>query len=320
MSGDHPKNLSTITKKLWPRFISGLSLVICLGAIATVYQTFHTINWPLVWTNINHIPLGQVGLALIFVGYSYGAIACYDLLAFRYIQRHLALWKIIFAGLMTYSISPNVGFAFLSGSVLRYRLYRQWKVSNLDIAKIIAFTNISLWVGLIPLAGFTFFLSDIQFPEIIDNSFKQFSTRQFGLFLLVLSGLYLILIVVLRQPIQWRTYQFQFPDWQLTLQQITIFTLDWGFAALTLHFLLGNPLAFPSFFGIYIIAMVLGLISTVPGGLGVFETVITFCLKTEQSQENILATLIVFRCLYYFLPFAIAVFALLSFEIRQRIT
>ncbi|MGB2923826.1 MAG: lysylphosphatidylglycerol synthase domain-containing protein, partial [Limnothrix sp.] len=294
-------------KKVWQRLLSTLSLVICGLAIAAVYQGLKNTNWLLVWADLQDIKPLQLAQALLFVAGSYGAIACYDVLAFRYIECQLALSKIIFAGLITYSISPNVGFAFLSGGVLRYRIYRQWQVSNFDIAKIIAFTNFSLWVGLIPITGFVFVATEFSLPEAIAESFPSISPPELGILLLVISGLYLLIVNYIKKPFEIKNAQIKLPSLGLTLQQIIVFSLDWGFAAGTLYFLLGNPLSFPFFFGIYVIAMVAGLISTVPGGLGVFETVMLFFLESLQPKEEILATLIVFRCLYYFLPFTIAV-------------
>ncbi len=317
--GIKPK-LQSRRSKIWQRILSGLSLLICLVAIAAVYQGLKDTDWPLVWANLNQISLGKLALTLIFVACSYGAIACYDVLAFRYIRQKLALRKIMFAGLITYAISPNVGFAFLSGGVLRYRLYRHWQISNLAIAKIIAFTNASLWVGLIPIAGFVFVITEFSLPEALgDSSFLLISPPELGVIFLGIAAIYVLIVRYVPQPLRWRQYSLELPSLQLTLQQITVFVFDWGFAALALHFLLGNPIKFPFFFGVYVIAMVMGLISSIPGGLGVFETVIIFFLEPLQTQENMLAALIVFRCLYYFLPFTIAVFSLIGFEVRQRV-
>ncbi|WP_030007213.1 lysylphosphatidylglycerol synthase domain-containing protein [Picosynechococcus sp. NKBG042902] len=298
-------------------FLSGISLVICAVAVGVIWQEFRRIDWPLVWENLNHLSGAQLGLASFFVVCSYGAIANYDLLAFRYLQRTLDAYKIAFTGLITYAISPNVGFAFLSGSMLRYRLYRQWQVSHLEIAQVIAFTNLSLWVGLLPISGIIFTIFEFPLPTGIQLPFFAQSLQGFGILCLGISALYVLGSWVFKKPLQWRNYQFKFPSLKLSLQQVLVFSLDWGFAALALHSLLAPPLNYPVFFGVYVLAMVAGLVSTIPGGLGIFETVILFFLQDTQPEEVILATLIVFRGLYYLLPFAIAVAALLLFEYRQ---
>lgn len=309
---------SSQKRKVGQRIFSGLSLIICLLAISVIIREFRSIQWRDVFANINHISPLEMGVALLFVTCSYGAIACYDILAFRYIQKQLALYKIAFAGLITYSISPNVGFAFLSGSVLRYRLYRQWDISNFDIAKIIAFTNFNLWVGLIPITGLVFSFNYFPLPEAINLPFVEESLQDLGWLLLIISAVYLLGSIFIRKPLQWKDYQLQFPSLQVSIQQVLIFALDWGFAALALFYLLKLPISYPFLFGVYVIAMISGLVSTIPGGLGIFETVILLFFSHLQNPEILLATLIVFRGLYYLLPFAIAVFSLTLFEFWQN--
>lgn len=317
-----PSSVTAGKMDWWRRLMTGLSFGVCALAIAAVYHGLKDTDWGLVWRDLRGISPWDLGQAMIFVACSYGAIAWYDILAFRYIERTLARRKIAFAGLITYAISPNVGFAFLSGSVLRYRLYRHWQISPLDIAKVIAFTNLSLWIGLIPITGLVFTFTDFTIPPAIAQQLPSLSPGAIGILLLSVSAIYLAyLALISRQKTVWRwqNFAFKLPSLALTYQQILVFALDWGFAALTLYFLLGEPLNYFSFFGIYVVAMVLGLVSTVPGGLGVFETTIIYFLAVEQSPEKTLATLIVFRCLYYFLPFVLAVIALLGFEARQQI-
>ncbi|WP_051352918.1 UPF0104 family protein [Picosynechococcus sp. NKBG15041c] len=299
------------------RLLPGLSVCICAIATVIIWREFRRINWGLVWESLNNLSMVQLGIACFFILCSYGAISNYDLLAFRYIKKRLSPWKIAFAGLITYAISPNVGFAFLSGSMLRYRLYRQWHISNIEIAQIIAFTNLNLWVGLLPVSGLIFALFEFSLPTAIELPFFSHSLQGFGIFCLGMSSLYALGTVMLTKPLRWHNYHFQFPSLGISLQQILIFSLDWGFAALALHGLLDAPIAYPAFFGIYVLAMVAGLISTIPGGLGIFETVMLFFLQSTQTEEVILATLIVFRVLYYLLPFSIAVTALLWFEYWQ---
>lgn len=307
----------TAQRTLAQRILSGVSVLICVLAIGIIFREFRATNWHDVFENLHHISRLEIGIALFFVLCSYGAIACYDVLAFEYINKKLAVQKITFASLITYSISPNVGFAFLSGSMLRYRLYRQWQISNFDIAQIIAFTNFNLWVGLIPISGLVLSFSSFSLPDIIRLPLLVKSLESFGGILLIMSGIYLGLSYWLRKPLTWKQYQIQFPSLAISIKQIIIFGLDWGFAALALYYLLELPIDYPFFFGAYVVAMIAGLISTIPGGLGIFETVILFFFVPLKSQEVILATLIVFRSLYYFLPFAIAVAALLGFEFWQ---
>ena len=294
-------------------------MIICLFAIGVVIREFNGTDWKTVLGNLNRISTVKLGQALFFVISSYGAIACYDILAFRYLKKTLVISKIIFAGLINYAISPNIGMSFLTGSFLRYRIYSQWQISAFDITKIIAFTNFNLWIGMIPLAGIVLTFTNLILPFGVNLVLFQNNLHILGITFLIISLIYLSLTIFIRKEIYWKKYRLQLPSFILSLAQILVFTLDWGFAAFALYYLLDLPISYPYFLGIYIMAMLSGLVSTIPGGLGIFEAVMVFFLESMQTKEILLSNLLVFRCLYYFFPFAIAVLALIIFEMRQNL-
>ncbi len=68
--------------------------------------------------------------------------------------------------------------------------------------------------------------------------------------------------------------------------------------------------------GVFLASFSLALLSHAPGGLGVLE--VTFlAAMPELATADVLAALIVFRVLYLLLPFALAIFVVLGFEIGQ---
>jgi uncharacterized membrane protein YbhN (UPF0104 family) len=56
------------------------------------------------------------------------------------------------------------------------------------------------------------------------------------------------------------------------------------------------------FFGSYLLAQIAGIISNVPGGLGVFETVLLLLISPPIAADQLLGALLVYRVVYYFLP------------------
>ncbi len=80
----------------------------------------------------------------------------------------------------------------------------------------------------------------------------------------------------------------------------------------------GSPLGFVHFLEIYLLAQRGGLISQVPGGLGVFESVFLLLLPTEVAAPRVMGALIVCRGVYYLLPLMVATVALGLEEILRR--
>ena len=305
--------------KFFPLLSSTLGLGILALAIWMIAIQLQEYRLQDVLAGIEGVSGWQVVGAMLLTSLSYGAISGYDLLAFRYIRHALNPLKIAFAGSVTYAISPNVGFAFFTGGALRYRLYSPWNVPALDIAKVIAFSNLSLWMGIFAIAGAVFSLAPPPLPPQL--TIPLGSLPSLGMVFLAICALYLAIATLVRAPFTVGGHTFRLPSLQLALGQIAIFGCDWGCAAAALYLLLDLPASvpFPQFFSVYVVGLGLGLLSTVPGGLGVFETIVLFFLAPYADEPTILARLLVFRSIYYFLPFAIAVAGLGGYELRRSV-
>jgi uncharacterized membrane protein YbhN (UPF0104 family) len=146
------------------------------------------------------------------------------------------------------------------------------------------------------------------------------SVRCIGIVFLLLVATYLLGSSVSRQPLKIRGQEFWLPSFKLSLAQTVISSLDWILAATVLFTLLPatTHLSYPGFLGIYLLAMIAGVVSKVPGGLGVFETVILLLLSPQVSAAAVLGSLLAYRGVYYLLPFAVATGLLGFYEICQR--
>ncbi|KKJ00402.1 putative bifunctional lysylphosphatidylglycerol flippase/synthetase [Prochlorothrix hollandica] len=304
-----------------------LGLVIFALALSSIRPIVADYANPEAWQGVVVPRTSQMLEAGLATCLSYGAIACYDFLAFAYVgyglDRPTLRPKILFAGLLTYTISPNLGFAFLSGGAIRYRFYGRWGVPPLAIAQVILFSNGTLWVGLCAVAGFTFWLEPIALPPALT---LPLDLAHLDRLCLGITAAYLCLCALGSRLRQWgspwiRTQAQYLPTLALAGGQILIFALDWGFAALGLYSLLNlaSVLSFGAFFGIYTLAMVAGLLSTVPGGLGVLETVMLYFLTdVGLDPPFILGRLLVFRGIYYWLPLGLAIVALGIYELKTH--
>ena len=80
----------------------------------------------------------------------------------------------------------------------------------------------------------------------------------------------------------------------------------------------GYNLDYPTFLAAYIFACLIGIASHAPGGLGVFEATILVALN-RLPYEQVLGALLIFRVIYYVLPFVLALVMLALNEIIRRI-
>ncbi len=99
------------------------------------------------------------------------------------------------------------------------------------------------------------------------------------------------------------------PSPGLSILQIVVSGLDWTLAAGVLYILLEPTpsFAFWDFLTVFLLAQISGLLSQVPGGLGVFESVVVMGLASVLPAYSVLASLLAYRLIYYLIPLAVAV-------------
>ena len=92
------------------------------------------------------------------------------------------------------------------------------------------------------------------------------------------------------------------------MAQIAVAVVDWVVAASVLYVLLPPraELSFLPFVALFVVAQLAGVSSHVPGGLGVFETVVLFASSGHAPAPDIVGALLVYRAIYYLCPLAVA--------------
>src|SRR5437016_719656 len=170
-------------------------------------------------------------VALTLAGYL--MMTGYDTLAFRYIRHPLPYRKIALASFIGYAFNNNVGLSGLVGGSLRYRLYNAWRLSAVEIAKVIAFYTITFWLGFVLLGGSLFIFAPPQVPASVHLPFN--SIRILGFVLLLPAIAYLTWAIVRRQPVRIRQWEFELPAPRLMIAQVLISGADWMIAAAVLY-------------------------------------------------------------------------------------
>ena len=130
---------------------------------------------------------------------------------------------------------------------------------------------------------------------------------------------YLLATVLRTRPLRLRRFELPLPSPAIALGQALMSAVDWALAGAVLYVLLPpSGLSFLQFLGAFLVAILLGMASHVPGGVGVFEGLMVLLLKPYLTSGQLLPALVVYRAVYYLLPLAVALIGLVADEVRQR--
>src|SRR5271163_3083452 len=90
----------------------------------------------------------QIVLAALFVAAGYFTLTFYDLFAVRAIGRNDIPYRVnALAAFTSYSIGHNVGASVFTGGAVRYRIYSNWGLNAIDVAKICFLAGLTFWLG-----------------------------------------------------------------------------------------------------------------------------------------------------------------------------
>ena len=294
-----------------------LGLTLFLAALWFLHRALSEYHYRDIAAEAHSVPALRLSISLLLMVLNYLVLTGYDVLAFRYVGRTLEYGRIAFVSFIGYAFSNNIGLSMLAGSSVRYRLYTSWGLSVLDVTKMVAFSTLTLWLGLLSVGGIAFVAEPIAVPSLL--GLPLVSARPLGLFFLSVTALYLVWCTASRKPLMIRQREIPLPSAGLSLAQIAVSSIDWLLAGSVLFVLLPHAdlSSLPHFYGAYFLAQVAGLVSQVPGGLGVFETVFLLLSPPGLTKSQIVGALLLYRGIYYLLPLIIAAVLLGSYELGR---
>ncbi|MEA3174511.1 MAG: phosphatidylglycerol lysyltransferase [Gammaproteobacteria bacterium] len=251
------------------------------------------------------IPTAKIWRAAILTCGGYGCLTLYDALAVRFAGARIPYPRVALISFMGYAIGHNVGLNTLSGGAIRYRAYSALGLSAKQIATIIGFGTVTFGLGAGVLLGLSL-LSNAGLSGSILHVHAWLAIAA-GCLLLCGVAAYVWLVCTRHAPLKFWRLEIPVPRPRFAFAQIGIGCIDLLCAAGVLFVLLPThaSISFAAFAGVYLIALAAGVISNVPGGIGVFEFVLLLLLP-QVPQDRMLGALVVYRSIYYFTPFIIA--------------
>lgn len=308
-------------KEILHKLAHFLPLILLVVAIAVVHHEIKIHNFHDISMEVRNTPLILIGLAIALTAVNYLVLAGYDALALRYTGHGgIGLPKILLTSLISYAISNNTGHAWAAGGSIRYRFYTAWGVPGWDILRISLFLGATYLVGVMTMG----FLVTLTLPADIRAHIQN---PQMVQWMMIVCGGFLAAywgaILFRRKPLSLKGVEFQLPSVKAGLLQTIIACFDLVLAGLILWVFLDGKVSFgfDVFLIVFILAQVAGLVSQVPGGIGVFESTFLFLMGgaiTEGEHLLVVGALVLYRVVYFFLPLAIAGAGLLAYEIWSR--
>ena len=251
---------------------------------------------------------GRAVAAIVLSLFVYLLLAINEQIALRWAGAKVPLLTGLRNAFVAFSLANTLGFGFLVGGALRADSYRIWGVGLGKVAQVTAYGTITFTLGVLALAGgLLLHASDMVYQQL---HLEPFLGRLLGGLMWV--GLVLYATAGALAPSKIRIFKFEFkpPRPGLTLVQILFGAADLILGAAVFWLLLGrNAPHFSDLLSAYITSIMAGLLSGVPGGAGVFETIM-LQLMPGLDRTNLAAAFLGFRLFYYLTPLGLGLMVL----------
>ena len=177
----------------------------------------------------------------------------------------------------------------LSGASVRYRFYTRWGVTAAELSRIVFSYSVTFWLGLFALGG----LSLVDEPR----AGRGVALAGAGVARAGRAGLLMVLPSPTSRP-RWcgarrfacgaSSCRCRRP--RIALAQLLLSAVDWALAGAVLYVLLPpSALPFLAVLGVFLVAILLGMASHVPGGVGVFEGLMVLLLAPYLASAELAA-------------------------------
>ncbi len=295
--------------------IGAVAMVAVFGAaLWAIHRELAAHSWGDISAAIGAIPKPRIALAILCAAGSYVMLSAYEALALRIVRRAVPYRVAAVTSFVANAFAHAVGLAGLSGASVRYRFYASRGIGALDVAKIALVNASTIWVGFCALLAIVVF----AFPAQVLPSAGVWS-RVGGAAALLAACAYFAIAWRGRGVVMIRKREIPVPGPRAVLLQVAIGAIDWCFAVGVLWSLLPaeSGHGFPAVAAAFLLAQVIGVASQVPGGLGVFESVVLVSLGDADPAPSVLAALLIYRVIYYLAPLLLAAVLLAVREMRS---
>lgn len=280
--------------------------------------------WDAIADKLSLIPTNGYALAALSALLAYAALAWYDRIALKHLGRQgsVSVSFTCLCSFVSYALGHNIGASVVSGGAVRLRAYAAQGLSKTEVAGLIAFCSLTFVLGAALLLGLTLAWDPALAAPLTDRLpaglLPDWLIRAAAMVTLALCGLYVAAAFRGAKTLCIGRFRLDYPKPAVVLQQLVAGPLELLGAAAIIYFALpaeGNP-GFVTVLGAFLISFCVGLLSQVPGGMGVMEAVF-LALMPDLPATGVVAALLVWRLFYLLLPLAVSAPIILAYEGRQ---
>ncbi len=308
---------AAMLERPWVRI--AVPILITIIALTVLHELSSHVKWSDVQTDIASTSWKLMFFALCWTAFSFLSLSFYDVFAVKSLAEDKVPLPVAgMAGASGYAVSNCLGFSYITGTAIRYRIYASLGLDLARVAGVIATSWVAFWMGMVLILGILLTLH----PDGISQVLPISETTETVIGLCLLAGLAALFVWLASggRRLAYGGFGFNLPGGKLASLLTLAAVGDLFGASMTLYVLMPDDLGvgFPYFFAIYVAAIAVGILSHAPGGIGVFEATLIAGLGAS-GRSDVIAALLLYRVVYTFLPFVIASLSIaVAYALTQR--
>ena len=298
----------------WVKRILGLAFLLVVAFMLVRYA--RNVDWGQVKQSVLELPREVLLVAFLLAATAHCVYSLMDLVGRHYTGHRLPKRKVMQVSFISYAFNLNLG-SLVGGIGFRYRLYSKLGVRYGQITRIVTLSMLTNWLGYILLAGLVFAFAPMELPPHwkLDNAELQL----LGVGLLAFSVVYLgSCAFSTRRSWTVRGHEIELPSLRMAIAQLGISSAHWLAIAAIPWVLLQGQVGYATVLQVLLIAAIAGVITHIPGGLGVIEAVFIALLSHRIPEHQLLGALLAYRAVFYLVPLIVGALLYLKVEVRTR--
>ena len=278
--------------------------IACLAAYV-LFRTFQRISVADVLENMKAAPRDRLLLAVACTAGAFATLAAYEVAVVRYVKHCIGRAKPVLTALIAFPLGHALGQTVLSGSALRYRMYSPAGFSAMEVGATVLLCGLPYALAFGLLIDLALIFGAAQLEPLFRIPSRWLVVL--GCVGLLKDAGYLLMIRLRKRPVRLGGWAVNLPTPHMTVLQIVVGLVDIVLVASVLYLLLPDSagLSFLPFVAVYLASIVVGVVSHVPAGLGVLESMLLLLLPHVPPDE-LLAAVLLYRVVYEVIPLLVA--------------